>query len=186
MELLSWVLAFKSLALSSAVTISQNGSNLFYIAAYSLAISAIGTRQLRLSFLCLVACIVTSNSIIYDLVNGWQLHIVYSIIYLIAVPYMDKLKVMAAVFLMASFNCLMAWDAYRYAEVETFLFIHYESITAFLHIVVIATGVDWRRIVTIVDGAVNRLLLICRHSSSVLHIRYLLRYNKEEENHRKY
>ena len=178
MELELWEVLTKSLERSSVATLSQSVSNLSYIAAYMAALFVLQTRQLRLSFLCLIGCLLISKSILYDLVNGWQLHVIYSIIYLIAVPYVKQLRVMIALFAMALFNAVMAWDAFNYAHTETYLFTHYQGITALLHLVVIISSSDWRRIGKISNDTFDRLLLIVRNSSSFLHIGHLLRYNK--------
>ena len=141
-----WEVLIKNLARSSEVLLSQNVSNFGFMAAYLVAIKFANTRQLRLSFLCLMACLIVSRSLIYDLINGWQLHLIYSIIYLFAVPLTDKLKTMLALFLMALFNGLMIWDAYNYATTETWLYLNYERITACLHAAIIISCVNWRRV----------------------------------------
>lgn len=179
MEILEWVQVCKSLAISSEVELSQNVSNFYFISAYILAIVLANTRQLRLSFLCLIACIIISNSVIYELLSGCTLHLAYSIAYFIAVKYVKNIKVMLALFAMASFNGLMAWDAYCYEHTETWLYLSYERITALLHVLVIYSCIDWGRINNLTINAIGSLRNIISNSSSILHIRYLLRYNKE-------
>ena len=178
-----WEVLIKSLERSSEALLSQNVSNFGFMAAYLVAIKFANTRQLRLSFLCLIACLIVSRSLIYDAVNGWQLHLIYSIIYLFAVPLTDKLKTMLALFLMASFNGLMIWDAYNYATTETWLYGNYECITACIHVVIICTGVSWRNIVTKLSDSINNLRAIITYASCSLHCGMLLRYNNETENH---
>lgn len=180
MEILElWVVQIKSLARSSAVPLSQNVSNFYFISAYILAIVLANTRQLRLSFLCLIACMIISNSVIYELLSGCTLHLAYSIAYFIAVKYVKNIKVMLSLFAMASFNGLMAWDAYCYEHTETWLYLSYERITAFLHVLVIYSCIDWGRINNLVTNTFIFIRNSFSNSSSILHIRYLLRYNKE-------
>jgi hypothetical protein len=177
-----WAHLFKSLVRSSALTVSQSVNSYLFIAAYLIAIKFANTRQLRLSFLCLTACLVISNSVIYESINGWQLHLIYSIIYLFAVPLTDKLKTMLALFLMALFNGLMIWDAYNYATTETWLYGNYEYITACVHVVIICTGVNWRNLITKLDDSVSHIRYFITNTSCFLHSGVLLRYNKETEN----
>jgi hypothetical protein len=170
MELIEWAQAFKSLALSQKVTALQNVSNIAYFAAYLSMIHIASTRQLRLSFLLLIACVFISNSLIYDLVNGWQLHAIYSIIYLSALPYINKLRVMLALFAIASFNILMAWDAANYAHTETMLYNNYEHVTAFLHGLVILTSANWRKAIARINMAINHIRISAYNSCFILHI----------------
>jgi len=165
--------------------ISESVSNFGFIVAYLIAIKFANTRQLRLSFLCLVACLVVSSSVIYDEINGWQLHLIYSIIYLFAVPLTDKLKTMLALFSMALFNGLMIWDAYNYATTETWLYGNYECITACIHVAIICTGVNWRNLIAKLDDSVSHIRYFITNTSCFLHSGVLLRYNKETENSEK-
>jgi len=177
-----WEVLIKNLARSSEVLLSQNVSNFGFMAAYLVVIKFANTRQLRLSFLCLIACLIVSRSLIYDTVSGWQLHLIYSIIYLFAVPLTDKLKTMLALFLMALFNGLMIWDAYNYATTETWLYGNYEYITACIHVAIICTGVNWRNLIAKLDDSFSHIRYFITNTSCFLHSGVLLRYNKETEN----
>ena len=177
-----WEALTKSLARSLQAPISESASNTLFVISYLVIIVLANTRQLRLSFLCLIACLIVSNSVIYDVINNWQLHLLYSIVYLFAVPFADKLKTMLALFLMALFNGLMIWDAYNYATIETWLYSNYEYITACIHVVIICTGVSWRNIITKLSDSINNLRDIITHTGCSLHCGMLLRYNKETEN----
>jgi len=180
-----WEALTRSLVRSLQAPISESVSNFGFIVAYLIAIKFANTRQLRLSFLCLVACLVVSSSVIYDEINGWQLHLIYSIIYLFAVPLTDKLKTMLALFSMALFNGLMIWDAYNYATTETWLYGNYECITACIHVAIICTGVNWRNLIAKLDDSVSHIRYFITNTSCFLHSGVLLRYNKETENSEK-
>lgn len=171
MELIEWVQQIPNhVSRSLQAPISESVSNISFIAAYLAAIYIASTRQLRLSFLLLIACVFISNSLIYDLVTGWQLHVIYSIIYLSALPYINKLRVMLALFAIASFNILMAWDAANYAYTETMLYINYERVTAFLHMLVIGSAANWRKIIICTHNSVDYLRNIGRNFGYFLHI----------------
>jgi hypothetical protein len=172
MELIEWAVQIKNLARSSAATLSQSASNLSYLLAYLVAIKICSTRQLRLSFLCLIACLVVSRSVIYEVLDGYQLHLVYSIIYLGGAVLLssNNLTLRALLCCVAAFNWIMAGDAYFYAKTETWLFNNYEGITAFLHVAIICSGIDRGEITRLVDSAIGNIRRIASYSCRVLPI----------------
>lgn len=149
----------KSLERNLPAAINENVSNLTFIFAYVLALAITDTRQLRLSFFCLVSCVLMSSSLIYDYLEGYTLHLGYSIIYLFCVKYIKELKAIIALCIMAWFNLLMSWDAYHYATIETWLFNNYIGITTCCHCIIIFVCIDWRRII----NSVNNMLSDLRH-----------------------
>jgi len=164
-----WEALTKSLARNLQAPLSQNVSNLTFVYAYIIAMVISNKRQLRLSFLCLIACLIVSNSVIYDNINGWQLHVFYSIIYLFVVPLLDKLKVMLALFVMALFNGLMAWDAYNYETTSTWLYCNYEFITTCIHAAIICTNVEWRICIIKLNNSIDNIRCIIARASCILH-----------------
>lgn len=172
MEFIEWVQQTRSLERISLPTMMQSLSNLSFVIAYFAAIKICGTRQLRLSFLCLVACLVVSRSVIYEALDGYQLHIVYSIIYLGGALLLssNNLTLRALLCCVAAFNWIMAGDAYFYAKTQTWLFNNYESNTTLLHAAIICAGIDRGEIARLVNSAIDSLRRIASYSRCVLPI----------------
>ena len=169
MEFIEWVQQSKSLVLSQQVQVSASLSDLFFVGAYLLATIITQNRQLRLSFLCLLICIILSNSAVFDVLDGFQVHLAYSIPYLLAVKYIVRLGPMLAVVAMAVFNLGMAMDAYVYSETETWLFINYPVNTAILHGVIIVACIEWGGIIKKLDDTLGYLRGRFTGSSRILH-----------------
>ena len=169
MEFIEWVQQSKSLVLSHQVQVSASLSDLFFVGAYLLAILITTNRQLRLSFLCLLICIILSNSALFDVLEGFQVHLAYSIPYLLAVKYIVRLGPMLAVVAMAVFNIGMAMDAYVYSETETWLFINYPVNTAILHGVIIVACIEWGGIIKKLDDTLDFIRGRFTGSSRILH-----------------
>ena len=169
MEFIEWVQQSKSLVLSHQVQVSASLSDLFFVGAYLLATIITQNRQLRLSFLCLLICIILSNSALFDVLEGFQVHLAYSIPYLLAVKYIARLGPMLAVIAMAVFNLVMAMDAYVYSETETWLFINYPVNTAILHGVIIVSCIEWGGIIKKLDDTLDFIRGRFTGSSRILH-----------------
>lgn len=169
MEFIEWVQQSKSLVLSQQVQVSASLNDLIIVGVYLLAILITQNRQLRLSFLCLLICIILSNSALFDVLEGLQVHLAYSIPYLLAVKYIVRLGPMLAVIAMAVFNLGMAMDAYVYSETETWLFINYPVNTAILHGVIIVACIEWGGIIKKLDDYLACLRGRFTGSSRILH-----------------
>ncbi len=183
MEFIQWVLQSKSLVLSQQVQVSASLNDLIVTGAYLLVILITPNRQLRLSFLCLLICIILSNSAVFDVLEGFQVHLAYSIPYLFTVKYIKRAWPMLAVVAMAVFNIVMATDAYVYSETETWLYLNYSICTAILHCIIIISCIEWGGIIKKLDDSVNYLRCRLTGSSRILHWRGLRWYNKERKNH---
>lgn len=165
-----WAVLIKSLVRSQKTLISANVSSLSFIFIYLIAITVAPTRQLRLSFLCFIASLFVGRSLIYDYLDGYTLHLGYSIIYLFCVKYIKELKAIIALCIVAWFNLLMSWDAYHYATIETWLFNNYIGITTCCHCIIIFVCIDWRRIINSVNNMLSGLRALWLNNCHFLYL----------------
>jgi len=145
MEIIEWAVQFKShatLTLSQQVVLGV-ANNL--LAIYLMAFLFIRSKDIAIAFCATIACVFVSYSSTYELVNGWQLMLLYCFCYSMAYQFLTGAKTRFSCAIMILFTAIMAVDAWTNATVETWLYNHYASTVTCIHCVIIASCVRWRR-----------------------------------------
>jgi hypothetical protein len=117
-----------------------------YLAAYFTFSKTKDTSRL---FAASLACQIYGLSPLYNLTLSYDpplVFLVYASIYITVIRYLSNYKTMIACFIMASFECVM-YKAYLNElgsrSLASWMYVNYESIVAFLHLVIIFSVVKW-------------------------------------------
>lgn len=146
MELIEWaqllknhVLAIQDLDLLQSNTVNLNLSILL---AYCLIF--ISTMKASRAY-CLIAflfCLLIAYTPLYDKLSQVQYYSLFAIIYILLTKRVKPVKAKVACGLLGSFQVLMAWDSHYNGSIETYIWLHYESIVCILHAFIIGSFLE--------------------------------------------
>lgn len=151
-EIATWATQLKSLAtqIQKMVTTAEmsqlqaSGVNLNIVIALSyFAITLLNFKASRVySLLAFLFTAVIAYTAIYAALPAVQYHALFAIIYLSVTYKVKPVKAKVACCLLGSFQIIMAWDSYINAQIETFIWLHYEVIVCLLHALIIGSFLE--------------------------------------------
>ena len=139
-ELLQWVAQLKSLDLNQLQSDQFEVEVLIISMYFMLSLTLKASRVYAL--LAFLFCSVSAYTPIYQHLDAVQYHSLFAIIYLSLTYRVKPIKAKVASCMLGTFQTLMAWDSYANAEIETFIWLHYESIVCVLHALIIGSFIE--------------------------------------------
>lgn len=144
MELSEWALQLKNLVLAEQNQLqseSLSANTLISVFYFLIVICNNGASRVY-ALLAFLFCMLFSHTPIYQHLDAVQYHSLFAIIYLSLTYRVKPIKAKVASCMLGTFQTLMAWDSYANAEIETFIWLHYESIVCVLHALIIGSFIE--------------------------------------------
>ena len=144
MELSEWAIQLKSHVLAAQNQLQSNTNDMAAIIAamYFFVVLCNRGASRVYALLAFLFCTVIARTPIYQHLDAVQYHSLFAIIYLSLTYRVKPIKAKVASCMLGTFQTLMAWDSYANAEIETFIWLHYESIVCVLHALIIGSFVE--------------------------------------------
>ena len=164
MELSEWELLLNpivtlSLNLSQSLSQSQLASlplNNFILVVYTATLMFTQKASVAKTSLAFILCVFVGYTWV-NVLAGWQLYFILSIIYGLTIVSIRQVKVMISCCIMMSFTIYMIFDEALYGADKTMLqewvgtgkyktwaWVHYELVTCFIHCLIISASIKWR------------------------------------------
>lgn len=162
-ELLTWVQQLKNLVLAGQNQLQSESITVnTLIGVFYFIIVLCNNEASRVySLLVFLFCLLIAYTQIYQQLDEVQYHSIFAIIYLLLTYRVKPIKAKVASCMLGAFQTLMAWDSYANAEIETFIWLHYEIIVCVLHALIIGSFIE--RDVNRIKSNLEAFASIVRH-----------------------
>lgn len=143
-ELLTWAIQLKSHALAAQNQLQSNTNDMALTISVMYFIVVLYHREASrvYALLAFLFCALIGRTEIYQQLDAVQYHSIFAIIYLLLTYRVKPIKAKVASCMLGTFQTLMAWDSYANAEIETFIWLHYEIIVCVLHALLIGSFIE--------------------------------------------
>ena len=169
----------QSLSLNQSLTLKNASASNFLLVCYCLA--SLITRKCRF-LAAFILCEILGSLSIFDILSDATFYLCYSSIYCLLYYYcvsnITSMKTKVSCIVMAFFDGMVATDAYFYQGFETFIYSNYACISILIHLYIISTFIDWRRIRSRLGESLDRVARFIRANDAVTFVCYTVRTKK--------
>lgn len=146
MELIEWALQLKNHALATLqLDLLRNNSidtDAVILSIYLVLFASTMKASRAYSAIAFAFCFAISYTPLYDKLTQVQYYSLFAIIYILLTKRVKPVKAKVACGLLGSFQVLMAWDSHYNGSIETYIWLHYESIVCILHAFIIGSFLE--------------------------------------------